>query len=284
MNNYTELAHRTSAPTEPVTNRLVVNETILLWLLSLCRWTVPLLQTLDTWKRLAFYGKGETPGNLTMETHEVAMQNGLRAIMLAKNIELIHAIVGIASEAGELLDALQRVIFVGEEWDETNLHEEGGDTLWYLAKLFKFTGTDFREEMARNIGKLKVRFPDKFSEGNAIERDLNAERRALEAAAEPPRKPFEEMTRDEMILDYTKLRASIAEYVAGLHKSEKRQVELEHTLAALRPTAEELAAMDRLGRTLEVALRLSDSGANHPAMLDWALISMMFKRQAAIPS
>jgi hypothetical protein len=34
--------------------------------------------------------------------------------------------------------------------------------------------------MERNINKLKVRFPDKFSEHSALNRDLETERKTLE--------------------------------------------------------------------------------------------------------
>lgn len=40
---------------------------------------------------------------------------------------------------------------------------------------------DFKTDLERNINKLKVRFPDKFSQEKALNRDLKTERKTLEA-------------------------------------------------------------------------------------------------------
>lgn len=88
--------------------------------------------------------------------------------------------MGCVTESGELLDALKKSMFYGRELDVTNLKEEAGDILWYLAILFDELDTDFPTEMTRVINKLKVRFPDKFTEEAANNRDLEAERKTLE--------------------------------------------------------------------------------------------------------
>lgn len=96
---------------------------------------------------------------------------------------LEHAAIGICTEGGELLDALKKVIFYGKELDTTNMKEEVGDILWYLAILCDALGTDFDTEMQRNIAKLKARYPQKFTSENALNRDLEKERKVLESAA-----------------------------------------------------------------------------------------------------
>ena len=88
--------------------------------------------------------------------------------------------MGCVTESGELLDALKKSMFYGRELDVTNLKEEAGDILWYLAILFDELDTDFPTEMTRVINKLKVRFPDKFTEEAANNRNLEAERKTLE--------------------------------------------------------------------------------------------------------
>lgn len=97
-----------------------------------------------------------------------------------QNHRLEHAIDGIATEAGELLDAMKKAKYYGKELDLTNLKEEGGDILWYLALLFDELGTTFEAEMERNNSKLRARFPDKFTQEDALERDLGKEREVLE--------------------------------------------------------------------------------------------------------
>jgi hypothetical protein len=41
-------------------------------------------------------------------------------------------------------------------------------------------GFDFADDLERNINKLKLRFPDKFTEEKALNRDLDGERKILE--------------------------------------------------------------------------------------------------------
>lgn len=93
---------------------------------------------------------------------------------------VLHASVGLVTESGELLDALKKAMFYGKELDITNVKEEAGDMLWYLAILFDAIGTDFETEQKRVIAKLKARFPDKFDEVAVANRDLDAERKVLE--------------------------------------------------------------------------------------------------------
>lgn len=93
---------------------------------------------------------------------------------------VIHAIFGLFTEIGELVDIFKRHIFYGKEIDYTNMDEEIGDCLWYIAILMDFCGVNFEQCMERNIRKLRTRFPQKFDEENALSRDLAAERTALE--------------------------------------------------------------------------------------------------------
>lgn len=93
---------------------------------------------------------------------------------------LLHAAMGLQTEAGELTDALKRHIFYGKDLDETNLKEESGDLMWYLAILAEELGTTLEALQEQNIKKLQARFPNKFTEEDALERDLEAEREVLE--------------------------------------------------------------------------------------------------------
>jgi NTP pyrophosphatase (non-canonical NTP hydrolase) len=93
---------------------------------------------------------------------------------------ITHAALGVASEAGELADAVKKHLMYGREIDRVNLQEECGDILWYLALLADACGFTLGGAMAANINKLRVRYPDKFSEAHATNRDLTAERAALE--------------------------------------------------------------------------------------------------------
>jgi len=97
-------------------------------------------------------------------------------------IRLFHVALGMQTETAEFSDALKKHIFYGKELDKVNLKEELGDILWYISLALDVLDSDFETEMARNISKLKLRYPDKFSSYKAEFRDLDAERKLLEGS------------------------------------------------------------------------------------------------------
>lgn len=96
-----------------------------------------------------------------------------------KSIDLMHAAMGMVTEAGEFMDAMKKSVFYGKKYDEVNLREELGDILWYVALALRALDSDFETEMAVNIEKLALRFKDKFSEIEAIDRDVAKEYEVL---------------------------------------------------------------------------------------------------------
>ena len=96
---------------------------------------------------------------------------------------LIHGVLGLASEVGEIADALKKLIIYGKALDQINVMEEVGDLTWYEALILSATRFHFTDAFERNIAKLKKRFGDKFSEVKALNRDLPAERAVLEKAS-----------------------------------------------------------------------------------------------------
>lgn len=94
---------------------------------------------------------------------------------------LLHASIGMNTEQAEFADMLKKHLFYGKPLDETNLKEELGDMLWYIAIAMHALETDFETEMERVISKLRVRYPEKFTDEHAEHRNLDAERAALEA-------------------------------------------------------------------------------------------------------
>lgn len=138
------------------------------------------LEQLDKIKKSLFYGReyqniasagGATLAELPLD---VAASQGYE-----NAVKLIHGIIGVATEAGELLEALLKAID-GEELDVVNVSEELGDVFWYAAAILRVKGGSFSETQAQNIAKLRKRFPDGFSEFDANNRDIAAERLVLE--------------------------------------------------------------------------------------------------------
>lgn len=95
-------------------------------------------------------------------------------------IRLMHAMVGMCTESGEIQDQLKKHIFYGKPLDKTNLVEELGDLMWYVGIMSDELGVPLSEVMEKNIAKLKARYGDKFTEAAALTRNLDKEREILE--------------------------------------------------------------------------------------------------------
>jgi NTP pyrophosphatase (non-canonical NTP hydrolase) len=96
------------------------------------------------------------------------------------SIRLLHAAMGMQTEVAEFTDMLKKHIFYGKPLDLINLKEELFDTTWYMAIALDVLEGSFEEGFQKNIDKLKARYPEKFSEEKAINRDLKKERSILE--------------------------------------------------------------------------------------------------------
>lgn len=93
---------------------------------------------------------------------------------------LFHGITGIVTEGAELLEAMEKAVQTGN-WDDTNVSEEIFDCSWYFSILLDELGVDFYELLDKGIAKLKARYPEKYTDERAINRDLATERAILEA-------------------------------------------------------------------------------------------------------
>jgi NTP pyrophosphatase (non-canonical NTP hydrolase) len=144
------------------------------------------LAELDLVKKSLFYGKDNfLKGKIGHENcfgviHQLVNEKGL-AKPDAEN--LVHGIVGLATEAGELLELLYDTL-QGKPLDLTNLKEEVGDGKWYMAILAKVGGFMWGDDEKVNIAKLRKRFPNAFTEHDANNRNLAAERVILEGDGE----------------------------------------------------------------------------------------------------
>ena len=99
----------------------------------------------------------------------------IRSRMTDKNIRLLHAALGLATEAAEIADALKKHIFYGKDLDERNLIEELGDSEWYIAIGCDALGVDMNKILSDNIVKLYKRYGSSFSSKKAIDRDVDNE-------------------------------------------------------------------------------------------------------------
>jgi NTP pyrophosphatase (non-canonical NTP hydrolase) len=94
----------------------------------------------------------------------------------------MHAVVGMVGEAGELAEAFSKYLRSGK-LDVTNFKEEFGDSDWY--KFIGMSALEMTQEevWGANKAKLKARYPEKFCEHKANNRDIAIEKKALEKKA-----------------------------------------------------------------------------------------------------
>ena len=97
--------------------------------------------------------------------------------------DVIHAALGIMSEAGEIVSEILAASVEGRQLDLINLREEAGDVLWYQSLLLRSIGCDFDTCAEVNINKLRARYPDQFTEDKAVNRNIDQEQEVLAQAS-----------------------------------------------------------------------------------------------------
>lgn len=110
---------------------------------------VEMARAIDTYKKAAFYGRNINtfPVPVTpLDRKDVPFQ-------------LIHGVLGIAGEAGEVVELLLNAIETGNVPEE--FPEELGDVLWYLAVASRAVGSSLEEVGKGNNKKLADRWGSK---------------------------------------------------------------------------------------------------------------------------
>jgi len=171
--------------TESHIDEVVVNEMLLT---STRMILISMGNILDQIKKHAFYKKPYDMDTLKMHmmmaNETLKTMNSLSADEILNdertipvNTRIFHAVVGVSTEATELLEAMD---LYDPDLDYTNLLEEFGDIDWYKAIGVDEIGGDWEDLLTKNIAKLKKRFPDKFTSEDAINRNTDAEREILD--------------------------------------------------------------------------------------------------------
>lgn len=88
-----------------------------------------------------------------------------------RNVDLLHGLLGLAGEVGELIDPVKKAMFYGKPLDVENVREEIGDLLWYIAgPLCRGLGVSLEDLAAANVVKLRARYEKGYSDTAAIAR------------------------------------------------------------------------------------------------------------------
>lgn len=80
------------------------------------------------------------------------------AALTPESANLWHHATGISGEAGELLDAIKKVVVYNKPLDRANVIEELGDLEFYMEGLRQGLGITREETIEGNIAKLSVRY------------------------------------------------------------------------------------------------------------------------------
>lgn len=190
MDNYIEQAHQTCS------NQLHQELVGVQALINNLEIFVAAAENLDALKKSLFYGKAGDPQNQPDDNFD-RLSSVLRTLHpdRDKAINILHGVVGLATEAGELCEAVSKALR-GDNLDAINVREEVGDCLWYQALILKACGSDFPATMETNIAKLRARFPNRFTEYDANNRDLSKERGILEGVS-----PDDQKAKDRELAD-----------------------------------------------------------------------------------
>ena len=133
---------------------------------------------LDHIKKSVAYGK---PFPKQMSAGEVACPRPSAEVP----VQVVHAVLGMLTEAAEMAQALEAALFGGAELDTVNLLEESSDMDWYQALLDATVDGSQEERWNTNIAKLAARYSRstgdvEYSDEDALNRDTDAEREILE--------------------------------------------------------------------------------------------------------
>lgn len=81
---------------------------------------------------------------------------------------LLVQTLGLCGEAGEIADLIKKHAWHGRELDRTEIANELGDVLWYVADLSTALGLSLDDVATRNVEKLRRRYPDGFTLGGGV--------------------------------------------------------------------------------------------------------------------
>lgn len=100
--------------------------------------------------------------------------NDVLSSLTPDKCDAIHMTLGIAGEAGEIVDAVKKWCMYNKDLDRENVIEELGDIEFYMEGLRQVVGVSRNEVLLRNMAKLSTgknaRYRDGYSDAAAQER------------------------------------------------------------------------------------------------------------------
>jgi len=106
--------------------------------------------------------------------------NLMQGKILNLDPELLHAVLGIGTEAGEIQDLVKKNMFYDKPFDILTLKAECSDLLHYIQMVLNRYGSSLEEIMEINIAKLTSRYPEGYARDKALVRNEDAEKVAMQ--------------------------------------------------------------------------------------------------------
>ncbi len=92
-----------------------------------------------------------------------------------KCYDLANAALGLTGEAGEVADIIKKHLYQGHDLYPSEVIEELGDVLWYVALMADYFNVTLGFVMQQNITKLKARYPEGFDPVRSVNREEKEE-------------------------------------------------------------------------------------------------------------
>lgn len=119
-------------------------------LINACRQFLEAAQYLDQVKKIVIYEKGE----------EIIPRPGQQVPNMSPEMyDMLHMIIGISGEAGEIMEAWFTALRKGH-FDWENVNEELGDLEFYLRGFYITAQMDRNVALQHNCEKLAIRYPN----------------------------------------------------------------------------------------------------------------------------
>lgn len=95
---------------------------------------------------------------------------------LIDKLELLHGLLGVMTELGELASLFKRHLYYGEELDKIEIGKESGDLNYYVARICASSQVKLSQIQKAQLAKCLVRWP--VYDNKDVPRDLLAEHQA----------------------------------------------------------------------------------------------------------
>ena len=98
---------------------------------------------------------------MTLKEYQEFAAKGILPATLERE-PIIGFALGLAGEAGEVVDDIKKKYFHGRQIDPQHTIEELGDVMWYVANLATQMNTTLDKIIEMNVDKLSKRYPDMY--------------------------------------------------------------------------------------------------------------------------